>query len=327
MYDIITIGSATMDVFLISKQFKIIKSKEFKTGYGECFSHGSKIELGDIYFDTGGGSTNAAYTFRNFRLKTSIITRVGKDMAGENIKQILGQKKMHTDQIVVDKSDKTAYSTILLTQGGERTILVYRGVSDDFKKSDIKWDTLRTKWIYLTSLGGNQAVLRSIFQNALKHNINIAWNPGSRELKMPATVLKSFIKRTKLLILNREEASALTRTNIENTHDILEKLQSMTTSWWTVSDGKLGAYISDQQSIYHAPAPKVRVVNTTGAGDAFGSAVTAALIKKKSAQDALRIGSLNAGGVITEMGAKNGLLKSIPSNTQLLKIKIKEIII
>ena len=50
MYDVTTIGSATKDVFLISKGFKLIKSNKFKTGTGECFAYGSKIELGNIYY-------------------------------------------------------------------------------------------------------------------------------------------------------------------------------------------------------------------------------------------------------------------------------------
>ena len=112
MQDIITIGSATKDVFLISRGFKIIKSKEFKTGFGECFAYGSKIELGDIYFDTGGGATNAAYTFRNLGLKTGIYTRIGNDFTGLEIKKVLSDKKVDISNIFIDKKHKTAYSTI-----------------------------------------------------------------------------------------------------------------------------------------------------------------------------------------------------------------------
>ena len=36
MLDVITIGSATQDAFLISKRFQIINSSKFATGKGEC---------------------------------------------------------------------------------------------------------------------------------------------------------------------------------------------------------------------------------------------------------------------------------------------------
>jgi len=52
MHNIITIGSATRDVFLVSKQFIIIPSPEFETGLGECVSFGSKRELEDVIHST-----------------------------------------------------------------------------------------------------------------------------------------------------------------------------------------------------------------------------------------------------------------------------------
>lgn len=53
-------------------------------------------------------------------------------------------------------------------------------------------------------------------------------------------------------------------------------------------------------------------MNTTGAGDAFGSAFVATLAKGLYLDDALRAGLLNALGVVTHMGAKAGILKKFP---------------
>ena len=58
MFDIITIGSATRDVFLKSDKIQIKKSKTSPSGFDECLPLGAKIELSDITFDTGGGATN-----------------------------------------------------------------------------------------------------------------------------------------------------------------------------------------------------------------------------------------------------------------------------
>ena len=67
-FDIITIGSATRDIFMKSEQFKIVEDKSFATGQGECFALGSKIEIKDIVFASGGGGTNTAVTFFQHRL-------------------------------------------------------------------------------------------------------------------------------------------------------------------------------------------------------------------------------------------------------------------
>jgi len=64
MYDIITFGSAAQDIHLKSKAFKIIKDeKDFMTGTAICLALGSKIDVEDIIFTSGGGGTNTAATF------------------------------------------------------------------------------------------------------------------------------------------------------------------------------------------------------------------------------------------------------------------------
>ena len=69
MFDVITIGTAAKDTFLISRFFKILKDSkhlkkfDFPTGEAQCFALGGKIELDNQVIATGGGATNAAVTF------------------------------------------------------------------------------------------------------------------------------------------------------------------------------------------------------------------------------------------------------------------------
>ena len=325
MLDIISIGSATKDVFLISKGFKIIKSRQFKTGYGECFAYGAKVELGDIHFDTGGGATNSACTFKNLGLQCGLITRIGNDTTGEEIYNSLKKKGIDVSNVITDKSEKTAYSTILLTIDGERTILVYRGVSDNFIAKDFKSAELKAKWIYLTSLGGNLKALKTIFKIARENNIKIAWNPGSAELALPKLEIKKLIKQTELLLLNRDEAASLINRPVSSLVQIIRGVNELGANYWAISDGSNGAYVSDLRSIYFAPALKINVVNATGAGDAFGSGLVTGMIKKLSLKESLKLGILNAAGTISQMGAKHGLLEEMPSQRQFSLVKIKEI--
>jgi len=78
MYDVITIGTATQDVFLKSRDFKVLKDERFITGQAECFALGAKIEVPDIFFTTGGGATNAAVTFARQVLKLPQFAKWGK---------------------------------------------------------------------------------------------------------------------------------------------------------------------------------------------------------------------------------------------------------
>lgn len=320
MYDVITIGSATKDVFLVSKGFKLIKSNKFKTGVGECFAYGSKIDLGDISFDTGGGATNSAFTFSNLGLKSSVVSKVGNDMFGLEILHVLAKNNINTANLVVDKKYKTGYSTILITPGGDRTILVYRGASEHFTSDDFDFSKLNAKWFYISSLAGNLTILRKIFAFAKKKNIKIVWNPGGGELKLGRAKLAPLIKQIKIFNLNREEAQKLTgKKEIKNIFKVLNKT---TKAFNLVTEGGKGAYLSDGIMLYQAKAFGSKPVNTTGAGDAFGSAFCTGMILKNDWDYALRLAILNADGVIQAMGAKNGLLNKLPKQKDLDKVKI-----
>lgn len=320
MYDIISIGSATKDVFLISKDFKLIKSSQFKTGVGECFSYGSKVELGDIYFDTGGGATNSAYTFANFGLKPGVVSKVGKDIYGMEILHVLADKKINISNIVVDNSHKTAYSTILVVPEGDRTVLVYRGASGNFSEKDLDWEKLNAKWFYITSLAGNLKLLNKIFALAKKQKIKIAWNPGSEELKLSRAKLASLIKQAYVFNLNKEEAQKLTgQSEIKK---IFKELNRLSPGYNIVTDGANGAFLSDGILVYWAKAIGHQAINTTGAGDAFGSGFCTGIILKNDWDYGLRLGILNSDGVIQKMGAKNGLLAKLPKADELNKVKI-----
>jgi len=149
MFDIITIGSATRDVFVKSSAMQTIKDKRFKTGRGACFSLGSKVEAEEVHFTTGGSAVNTAVTFAQRGLETGVICKIGNDKGGQAIQERLeevGARLLTKPK----KHAQTAYSVILTApKGGERSILVYRGVAQHFEKRDIFTRNLgKTKWFY-----------------------------------------------------------------------------------------------------------------------------------------------------------------------------------
>ena len=131
MFDIITFGSASWDIFLKSKYFRVSKAKRFITGKGICFNLGSKIETEDIYSFIGGGGTNTAATFRNQGFSTAYCGMVGNDLAGQEIISSLDERGISTSLISKTGLKPTNHSVILKPGSGQdRTILVYRGASE-----------------------------------------------------------------------------------------------------------------------------------------------------------------------------------------------------
>lgn len=305
MLDVITIGSGTQDVYLFSKHFRRIRDAKSPNRTAEGFALGSKTEVEKILVEVGGGATNAAATFVHQGLRTACACKVGDDAAGDHVVKVLRTLKVDTRFVVRDHDDHTALSTIFLGKDGERTVLVYRGASADFTERMLPWKQLRSHWFYITSLGGNLRFLHRAIAHAHKLGGQVAVNPGKAELAQ-RTVLLSILRKVDVLLLNAEEAQLLFRKKGR-------PLQRAVAAWskgiTVVTEGDRGAWAVSSQGAWQLRVKPVRAVDTTGAGDAFGSAFIAALAKRpQDIPAALRLGAINGASVVQVIGAKHGLV-------------------
>jgi len=308
MFDVITIGSATRDVFLKSVEFKVIKDERFITGQAECFALGSKIEVPEIVFTTGGGATNSAVTFARNALRAAVVAQIGSDVSGEEVIRDLEAEDVETKFIERTKKYPTGYSTLLLAPGGERTVLVNRGASEYLDPEDIPWQELKAQWFYCTSLSGNFDLLRRIIQCAKEQGAKIALNPGSGELKEKETLLP-LLKNFAVLNVNKEEASLLTGIPYDKEAELFRRFDELIGGIAIMTKGPEGVSVSDGKTIYRAGTyPEKERVDRTGAGDAFGSGFVTGLIKKDSIEYAIKFGSANGTSVLEHIGAKAGIL-------------------
>ncbi len=324
MYDVITIGSATRDVFLVSKAFRMIASDQFPTGVGECVSLGSKIEVDKLVLTTGGGGTNAAVTFARLGLRTATITRIGDDASGRDVLEDLERNGVATSFVKTVKGGDTGYSTLLTAASGERSVLVHRGVSASFRETDIPFSKLKAKWIYMTSLAGNTALATKIIREARKRGTRVAFNPGGTELKKGLRALEPIFKGLSVLMLNSEEAGQLVQSPSRDIEALCKKIAHPGVVL-VITDGPNGAYAHLDGTTWFARPHGFKAVSRTGAGDAFGSGFVCALAKGFGVDDALRTGTINAESVIRSYGAKEGILKRWPSATHQRDIKIRVI--
>jgi len=319
-FDVITIGSATQDVFVKSHGWKERPDGSAPDGVDACIPLGSKLGIDELVFATGGGATNAAVTFARFGLKTACFSRVGSDEVGDSIIRQLKAERIDTNGIQRDAKEATAYSIILVSGEGYRGILTHRGAANLIDAKQFPWNRsgkivnrpYKAKWIYLTSLGGDLKPVKSIFEHAKKMGARVAWNPGNAELELGRSRLLPFLKQADIILLNREEAAQLANLAPRFLDQILEKLGAHPRQALVVTDGKYGAHVRAHGATLYAPALKGRRLNTTGAGDAFGSGFVGAVAKGYYLDDALRVGLMNAIGVVTHMGAKAGILKKFP---------------
>ena len=325
MYDVITIGTATRDVFLTSKLFKVINDpKHLKkigilTGEAECFALGAKIEIDNPVFTTGGGAANTAVAFARQGLKTALLVKLGRDTAGQRILKELKKEKIIAFP-VFDKKLNTDYAVILLAPSGERTILVHHGASGNLKAEEIPFKKIKSRWAYIAPGKIPFSTLLKIYSRLEKQRTLIAINPSKHLVEMGIAKLKPILSKSKVVILNREEASYLTKINYREEKKIFKKFDKIIPGIAVMTDGANGVMVSDGKKIYSAKAFKERgVVDETGAGDAFASGFVTGLIRTKEKCDknkcdskniayAIRLGSANAASTIEKIGATEGIL-------------------
>lgn len=319
MFDVITIGAGVRDVFLVSRSFQLLRSSKFSTGVGECVSLGEKIEVDEIVHTTGGGATNAAVTFARLGFRCSALCRVGNDAAGRDVVAELDDEGVDTSLVIRDSGGATGYSTLLTASTGERTALVFRGVSGSFSVKDIPWKSCAARWMYITSLGGNVDLVKRLLAYAAECGMQVAWNPGRKEIAKGMDVVRALLPGVRVFDLNREEAQSLT-----GKKDVRDICESVATPGNVVliTDGAKGAYAHRNGVTLHAPGTGAKAKSQTGAGDAFGSGFVASLMRSDNLRSALALGVLNAESVIKRVGAKAGILKRLPTKKQVESIKI-----
>lgn len=313
MYDIITFGSAAQDIHVKSKAFKILKDeKDFVTGEGICLALGSKIDVEDIIFSSGGGGTNTAATFVKQGFKTAFCGAIGADTSGLEIVRELKQLRIDVRFIVKKKEKHTNHSIIISNTGEDRTILVYRGASDILDKKDIPWKKIKkTKWIYLAPLGGSLCdIFDDIVNFAYENKIKVAVNPSTQQLSLPGEKLKNIFKKVDILFLNQEEASFLTKIPFEKEQNIFRKIDEICPGIAVMTRGSDGVVVSDGKYLYSAlPDSERKIVDTTGAGDSFAAGFLSDYIKYNGdIEKAIQLGLANSAANLSEVGAKTGLL-------------------
>ena len=310
MYDVITFGSATQDVFMSSRELQVVKDEKFSTKKGLCVSLGSKMHMESVFFAMGGTGANTAATFGEQGFKVAYLSTIGKDPAGHVVKDELGKHNVSLDLLKEVDNYPTAFSVILSLPEVGRSILEKLGACHEITEGDIDFNQLQSKWFYIASLSGKSSkVFKPIIDFAVKNKIKIAVNPGRTQLSNDLEILRLLLDKIDVLILNQEEAAKLTGLDFEQEKEIFKKLDKLVDGVVVMTKGPRGVTVSDGKDLYLAGIPESDLVDRTGAGDAFGSGFVSGWIEKQDISHAIQLATANATSVLQKMGATNGLLK------------------
>lgn len=297
MYDVISFGSATIDVFIGTEAMERRGRIEYPVG--------TKILVKDVDFQTGGCGMNVAIALKRLGCNAAFLGKLGSD---ENSRMIMNGLRHEGVPFVGPPGEgKSGYSVILDSVRHNRTILHYRGASNCLKLNEVKKSRLKTRWFYLASaLGDSFRTEKMLADFAARKGTRVAYNPGIAECKKGREHISKILKITKLLILNTEEGAALSGKRKEL--EILKALRKMGPKIVCITNGSKEILCYDGNFVYRLLPHRTPVVERTGAGDAFSAGMLAGMVREMGVEYALQLGLANAESVIRYVGARNKLL-------------------
>ncbi len=309
-YDIISIGSSLLDIFIKSDNLEAKRD-----GDRQILTYGEKHELSDFQIYTGGGASNTAVAFARLGLHTAVISETGRDDFASLITADFQKEGVATNLLIQEKLEQTGGSVILVGKNSERAIMVHRGAASMLDPFDIPafWLT-KSKWVHLSSIGGRLETLQKIFKVlANNQETKLSWNPGKRELELLVNEKFSIEDvPCEVFFVNQEEWAV-----VEPLHEeILLNFPQV-----IITKGKAGGevHLFGKKKFEFVGQSAVSVDNT-GAGDAFAAGYVAALLNGYEVTQAIAWGVKNAANVVAYFGGKLGLLR----NSQMLELTKKK---
>jgi 2-dehydro-3-deoxygluconokinase len=311
-YDVISIGDPTIDTFLLIHDVEI---KKIKGQLKALINWGDKLPVDEMYRTVAGNAANNAVGSSRLGLKTAYYAVFAHDMGGREILHKMKKEKVDTAYININDKHSTNASTVISYQG-ERTILVYH------EHRNYKLPKLApSKWVYLTSMAaGFEKIYRDLAKYLDATGTQLAFNPGTFQLRKGPKFNKLILERTSLLSLNVQEAQSWVG-DVADPEELCKRLTKLGPKAIVLTDGRKGAYSYSEEGYYYIPEFPGPRIEATGAGDGFTTAYVAALALGKKHSEALQWGPVNAGSVVMKIGPQEGLLTKSQIEAKLRRLK------
>ncbi len=319
--DFLAIGDITTDAFIRLKDAEVHCDIDRRNCL-LCVRFADKIPYEFVeVIRAVGNSPNAAVAAARLGLSAGLVTNIGDDENGRECLDALKKERVDTGYVSVHKGAKTNYHYVLWFED-ERTILV-KHEEYDYKLPAIDPPP---KWLYCSSLGGNSEQYHDeIIAYLEKHpEVRFSFQPGTFQIKLGKEKLSGLYERAELFFCNREEARRILGTdetdsvksaeadNGAGIKKLLHDISALGPQIVCITDGPKGAYCFDghaNEYWFMPPFPDPKPpLNRTGAGDAFASTFTTAIILGKSVREALALAPINSAYVVQNIGAQRGLL-------------------
>lgn len=339
----VTIGSAVVDIITIVADADIERmTMQNVASSFLLLEQGRKIDANSISEHVGGGAVNTAVAMVRLGAEVAALIKLGHDLNAERVLACLAEEGV--DDRLVLRTDKAGTGVAVMVSSHDRnaTIFIHRGANTLIEAADVPADAFAgAGLVYVASLSNRSADrFPDLIASARKAGAKVAANPGIRQLTSRTEAFLAACAGIDILILNKDEASALvpalsarfgdgTDTVVELPTDFCPELLRSGLSFGgfmqslpkamaglnrlgpasvLITDGIAGAYLWSEGELLFCPALETEVQGTAGAGDAFAATFSLLLTEGLPEEAALRAAALNAAAVVGAIDTQSGLL-------------------
>ena len=259
----------------------------------------------DFKESPGGSAANTAVGLARLGLKTGFIGKISDNREGKLLLNDFKRQNVDVDGIIVSKEGRSGIAMGYVDTKGDRALYIDPGVNDslEFKEIDLKY-ARNTAFLHLTSFVGETSFKAQKELVKKLRDVRISFDPGEPYARKGITVLKLMIERSVVMLPSKNELKLLTGKKYDKGSKILIKKGA---SIVAVKLGERGCYVTNGKESYLVEPYKVKVVDTTGAGDAFCAGFLYGLIRNKDLYECGRLGNFVASRCIEKVGAREGL--------------------
>jgi len=253
----------------------------------------------------GGSAANTAVGLARLGSKTGFIGKISNNREGKFLLNDFKRQNVDVDGIIVSKEGRSGIAMGYVDRKGDRALYVDPGVNDslELKEIDLKYAG-NTAFLHLTSFVGEKPFKAQKELVRRLRDVRISFDPGELYVRKGLTVLKLIIERSFVMLPSKNELKLLTGKKYDEGSKVLIKKGVGIVA---VKLGERGCYVTNGKESYLVDPYKVKVVDTTGAGDAFCAGFLYGLIKNKDLYECGRFGNFVASRCIEKAGAREGL--------------------
>jgi len=252
----------------------------------------------------GGSAANTAVGLARLGARTGFIGKVASDDEGKLLFADFTREGVDTNGIVLAKKGNSGTVSAFVDRKGERALYVHPSVNDTLTFEEINSEYVKqTKFLHLASMDEKPFQAQKKLVEELQ-SVNVSLDPGEIYARKGLPKLKTIIKRCFVVMPSESEVRLLTgKSWREGAKQLLKEGAGII----GVKLGEKGCYVTDGRQSDIVPPYRAKVVDTTGAGDAWNAGFLYGLIKKKDPYECGRLGNFVASKCIAKVGARAGL--------------------